>query len=237
VSSPGPLVLVVDDELPMRRFLRASLESNGFRVIEADSAAAALAVMTNGMPDVVLLDLGLLDLDGVELTRKVRAWSPVPIVVISARGLEEHKVEAIDAGADDYLTKPFEINELLTRVRIVLRHTHRSGGPDPSVLEIGALRIDLARSGVAVADREVQLTPIEFRILALLAHNAGRVLTHRRILKELGGRVDAEQTQHLRVCVAQLRRKVEADPARPKILVTEPGVGYRLLDPASHSVR
>jgi two-component system KDP operon response regulator KdpE len=233
VSGVGPLVLVVDDEPPMRRFLRASLDSHGFRVAEADSAGGALTIMNGQRPDVVLLDLGLPDLDGVELTKQVRAWSHVPIIVISARGLEAHKVDAIDAGADDYVTKPFEMSDLLARMHLVLRQSREDRSSDPAVLEVGSLRIDLARSEVAVAERAVDLTPLEFRLLALLAQNVGRILTHRRIIRELGGDDEAEQTHSLRVCMAQLRRKLEVDPARPQFLVTEPGVGYRLLDRAS----
>jgi two-component system KDP operon response regulator KdpE len=232
VSGVGPLVLVVDDEPPMRRFLRASLDSHGFRVAEADSARGALTIMNGQRPDVVLLDLGLPDLDGVELTKQVRAWSHVPIIVISARGLEAHKVDAIDAGADDYVTKPFEMSDLLARVHLVLRQAQEDRSSDPAVLEVGSLRIDLARCEVAVAERAVDLTPLEFRLLALLAQNVGRILTHRRIIRELGGDNEAEQTHSLRVCMAQLRRKLEVDPARPQFLVTEPGVGYRLLDRA-----
>ncbi len=226
----GPVVLVVEDELPMRRFLRASLESQDFQVVEADSAREAIAAATSYNPEVVLLDLGLPDLDGLELTRQLREWSKAPIIVISARGREADKVEALDAGADDYLTKPFGVGELLARIRVALRHAREAGGADEPVLEFGPLRIDLARRIVTVDGAEVHLTPIEYRLLALLARNAGKVLTHRQILKEVWGPGHAQESHYIRVYMAQLRRKIEAEPARPRLLLTEPGVGYRLRD-------
>ena len=226
----GPVVLVVEDELPMRRFLRASLESQDFQVVEADSAREAIAAATSYNPEVVLLDLGLPDLDGLELTRQRREWSKAPIIVISARGREADKVEALDAGADDYLTKPFGVGELLARIRVALRHAREAGGADEPVLEFGPLRIDLARRIVTVDGAEVHLTPIEYRLLALLARNAGKVLTHRQILKEVWGPGHAQESHYIRVYMAQLRRKIEAEPARPRLLLTEPGVGYRLRD-------
>ena len=226
----GPVVLVVAAELPMRRFLRASLESQDFQVVEADSAREAIAAATSYNPEVVLLDLGLPDLDGLELTRQLREWSKAPIIVISARGREADKVEALDAGADDYLTKPFGVGELLARIRVALRHAREAGGADEPVLEFGPLRIDLARRIVTVDGAEVHLTPIEYRLLALLARNAGKVLTHRQILKEVWGPGHAQESHYIRVYMAQLRRKIEAEPARPRLLLTEPGVGYRLRD-------
>jgi two-component system KDP operon response regulator KdpE len=228
--SADPLVLVVEDELQMRRFLRASLGSHGFEVVEAETARAALALVTSRNPEVILLDLGLPDQDGVTFTRGLREWSRVPIIVISARGREADKVEVLDAGADDYLTKPFGVEELLARIRVALRRARQAGAAQASVIEVGALRIDLARREVRIADREVHLTPIEFRLLALLGQNAGRVLTHRQILGEVWGKGHGQQAHYLRVFMAQLRRKIEADPARPKLLVTEQGVGYRLRD-------
>jgi two-component system KDP operon response regulator KdpE len=226
----GPLVLVVEDDPQMRRFLRASLSSHGYEVLEAETAASALALVTSRSPEVVLLDLGLPDQDGVTFARGVREWSRVPIIVISARGRETDKVEVLDAGADDYLTKPFGVDELLARVRVALRHARETGGAPASAIEIGALRIDLVRREVRLGDREIHLTPIEYRLLALLAQNAGRVLTHRQILEQVWGRGHGQQAHYLRVFMAQLRRKIEADPARPKLLVTEQGVGYRLRD-------
>jgi two-component system KDP operon response regulator KdpE len=231
MSGEGPLVLVVEDEPQMRRFLRASLTAHSFRLAEAGSAQEALASITAQNPEVILLDLGLPDRDGIDLTREIRGWSSVPIIVISARGREADKVEALDSGADDYLTKPFGVGELLARIRVALR---RAAAPaaTPAVIDVGGLRIDLARREVTLGDREIHLTPIEYRLLVLLARNPGRVLTQRQILEEVWGRGHAEQVQYLRVYMAQLRRKIEDDPARPQLLATEPGVGYRLRDRA-----
>jgi two-component system, OmpR family, KDP operon response regulator KdpE len=232
---PGPLVLVVDDELQMRRFLRASLTSRDFTVVEAASAQEALSQMVSRNPEIVLLDLGLPDQDGVEWTRSVREWSHTPIIVISAREQEGDKVKALDAGADDYLTKPFGLNELLARMRVALRHAEQTGAAEPPVLDVGPLQLDLARRQVTIDGRELRLTPIEYRILSLLARNAGKVLTHSYILREVWGPGHTQQTHYLRVYMAQLRRKLQADLARPHLLTTEPGVGYRLRDGASSS--
>ncbi len=228
-----PLVLVVEDEPQMRRFIRASMESHGYRIAEAPTGADMIALATAQTPDVILLDLGLPDGDGIDLTRRVREWSRIPIIVISARGREEDKVAALDAGADDYLTKPFSVNELLARVRVALRHGQSQGAAgDDAVLEFDELRIDQARREVTRDGRDVHLTPIEYKLLVLLARNAGRVLTHRQIIKEIWGTSYAGQSHHVRVHMAELRKKVEADPARPRLLTTEPGVGYRLRDRA-----
>jgi two-component system KDP operon response regulator KdpE len=221
---------VVEDEPQMRRFLRASLTSHGFRLIEAGTASEAMALATSQNPEVILLDLGLPDDDGIALTRRLREWSSVPIIVVSARGREADKVEALDAGSDDYLTKPFGVNELLARIRAALRRANQSATAPGPVIEIGALRIDLARREVTLAGSALHLTPNEYRILALLARNPGRVLTHRQILKEVWGPAHTGETHYLRVYMAQLRRKIEADPARPQLLVTEPSVGYRMRD-------
>jgi two-component system KDP operon response regulator KdpE len=224
------LVLVVEDEPQMQRFLRASLTSHGFRLLEATTGAAAIVEATTHNPDIVLLDLGLPDVDGIDLTRRLREWSRVPVIVISARGREEDKVEALDAGADDYLTKPFGVNELLARMRVALRHSREvesSELPVP-VIELGGLRLDLDRRYVTVDGREVHLTPIEYKLLVLLAKNAGKVLTHRQILKEVWGPAYAGQTHYVRVRMAELRKKIEGDAGGPKFFVTEPGVGYRL---------
>jgi two-component system KDP operon response regulator KdpE len=229
MSDEPRLVLVVEDEPQMLRFLRASLESHGFRVLEARTAAEATAELTTHTPELVLLDLGLPDLDGIELTRRLREWARVPIIVISARGREEDKVLALDAGADDYLTKPFGVNELLARMRVALRHAEQPGlGTASPVLEFGPLVIDLEHRQVKVEGREVHLTPIEYKLLVLLAQHAGKVLTHRQILKEVWGPAYMSQPHYVRVRMAELRKKIELDPARPKLLVTEPGVGYRL---------
>jgi two-component system, OmpR family, KDP operon response regulator KdpE len=226
----GTLVLVVDDEVQMRRFLRASLTSHDFSVVEAASMTAASAAVTAHNPEIVLLDLGLPDGDGVEWTRAVREWSRVPIVVISARGEESDKVRALDAGADDYLTKPFGVHELLARMRVALRHARQAGTAEGPVIDLGRLRVDLERRQVHVDDRELRLTPTEYKIISLLARNAGRVLTHGQILREVWGPGHVQQTHYLRVYMAQLRRKIEADLARPQMLTTEPGVGYRLRE-------
>jgi two-component system KDP operon response regulator KdpE len=228
--SAGPQILLVDDELPLRRFLRAALAAHGYRLLEATSGAEALSLATSHNPDVVLLDLGLPDGDGLEVAKRLREWSKVPIIVLSARGREDDKVAALDAGADDYLTKPFGTNELLARIRVALRHAEGSASGAPSVQEMGPLRIDLARREVRVGEREVHLTPIEYKLLACLAKHAGKVLTHRQILVEVWGPAYASQTHYVRVHMAELRKKIEEDPARPRLLVTEPGVGYRLRD-------
>lgn len=230
MTASSPLVLVVEDEPPMRRFIRASLSSHGYRVLEAERASDAMALLTSHNPELVLMDLGLPDADGVTLTRRIREWSAVPILVISARGGETDKVDALDAGADDYLTKPFGVNELLARMRVALRHAARAGEPAPAALRFGDLRIDLARREVLRGDDEVHLTPIEYKLLVLLARNAGRVLTHRQILKEVWGPTYAHQTHYVRVHMAELRKKIEVEPSRPSLLITEPGVGYRLRD-------
>jgi two-component system KDP operon response regulator KdpE len=222
----------VEDEKQMRRFLRTALAAQDYRVAEAESVREALTAATTSNPELILLDLGLPDGDGIELTRRIREWSQVPIIVISARGKEDDKVAALDAGADDYLTKPFGVKELLARMRVALRRgTLPGAGPPNPILEVGALRIDQERREVRVEDREVHVTPIEYRLLTLLARNAGKVLTHRQILKEVWGPPYVNETHYLRVFMAQLRRKIEADPARPRLLGTEPGVGYRMLEP------
>jgi two-component system KDP operon response regulator KdpE len=223
-----PLVLVVEDDAQLRRFLRAALSSHAFRLVEAGSVREAEQLATSHNPDVYLLDLGLPDGDGVDLARRLREWTRAPIIVLSARGREEDKVNALDAGADDYLTKPFGVNELLARLRVALRHAQATPSGDP-VLEAGPLRVDLARREVTVDGRDIRLTPTEFKLLALLARHAGKVLTHRQILKEVWG-PNASEAHWVRVHMAELRKKVEPDPARPRLLVTEPGVGYRLRD-------
>ncbi|HVE86171.1 MAG TPA: response regulator [Myxococcales bacterium] len=230
MSDHGPLVLVIEDEPQMRRFLRASLTSHGFQVVEAAAAKEGMAMATSHNPEIVLLDLGLPDADGMALTREMRGWARMPIIVISARGREADKVEALDSGADDYLTKPFGVNELLARMRVALRHAQQARGSSETVVEIGKLRVDLGRREVTLDGKELHLTPIEYRLLTLLASHAGKVLTHRQILNEVWGPGHTDQTHYLRVYMAQLRRKIELDPARPRLLATEPGVGYRLRD-------
>jgi two-component system KDP operon response regulator KdpE len=228
VTAAGPLVLVVEDEAPVRRFLRAALAAHGYRVVEAGGVREAEQLAPGHNPDVFLLDLGLPDGDGVDLARRIREWSRAPIIVLSARGREEDKVNALDAGADDYLTKPFGVNELLARLRVALRHA-QAAPEQQQVLEAGPLRVDLARREVTVDDREVRLTPTEYRLLAVLAQHAGKVLTHRQILREVWG-PNATEAHYVRVQMAELRKKIEVDPARPRLLITEAGVGYRLRD-------
>lgn len=231
IEEESPLVLVVEDEPPVQRFLNAALSSHGYRVVQALDAAAGVAAVTTSNPRIVLLDLGLPDRDGLDLVRELRTWTRTPIIVLSARGREEDKVEALDAGADDYLTKPFGLNELLARLRVALRHAARTDGAEPQrELSIGGLNVDLARREVTLDGTRVHLTPIEYRLLTLLARHAGKVLTHGQLLRDVWGPGHDTETHYLRVYMGQLRRKLERDPARPKLLVTEPGIGYRLRD-------
>jgi two-component system KDP operon response regulator KdpE len=225
----GRLVLVVDDEPQVLRFLRASLGAHGYRLVEATTGEQALVEAATRAPDLVLLDLGLPDLDGVEVARRLREWSAVPIVVLSARGQENDKILALDAGADDYLTKPFGTGELLARMRVALRHADRvAAGLGDSAVETGDLRVDLAARRVLVRGVEVRLTRTEFNLLAALAKHAGKVLTHRQLLQEVWGPGSTGQSHYLRVYMGQLRHKIEQDAARPRYLLTETGVGYRL---------
>ncbi len=229
--SGSAVVLVVEDELPMRRFLKTALDAQGYRLVEAGSVREGLAQATGRRPDLILLDLGLPDGDGIDLVRRVREWATTPIVVISARGRERDKVDALDAGADDYLTKPFGVDELLARMRAQLRHAARAAaGNDEPAFEAKGVRIDFARREVTRDGAEVRLTPTEYRLFAVLARHAGKVLTHRQLEKEVWGPNATGQEHNIRVCMAQLRRKLEADPTRPALLRTEPGVGYRLKE-------
>ncbi|HUL50816.1 MAG TPA: response regulator [Gemmatimonadales bacterium] len=229
-AAPGvaPLVLVIEDEPQMRRFLRAALESHDYRFVEAASGREGTAQATGRNPDVILLDLGLPDGDGIDLTRRLREWSSTPIIVISARGQEQDKVAALDAGADDYLTKPFGTGELLARLRVALRHSQRVGGRPEPVFKLGELRVDLGGRRVFVGETEIHLTPTEYKLLTTLVQHAGKVITHRHLLKEVWGPNATEHTHYLRVYMTQLRHKLERDPARPRYLLTEPAVGYRL---------
>jgi two-component system KDP operon response regulator KdpE len=230
MNAAEPLVLIIEDEAPMRRFLRAALTARSFRVAEAASAREGVVAITASKPDVVLLDLGLPDADGIDVTRGLREWTDVPIVVLSARGREADKVLALDAGADDYLTKPFGVDELLARMRVVLRRASRPGGAGSSIVEAGVLRIDLEKREVTSDGRAVRLTPIEYRILVCLSRHPGRVLTHGQLVKDVWNGASGVAAHHVRVHMAELRKKIEVDPARPKILITEPGVGYRLKE-------
>ncbi len=226
---PKTKVLVVEDEAPMRKFLRATLESHGYDAVLAETANEGIAMATQHAPDVVLLDLGLPDRDGLEVTRLLREWSKVPIIVLSARGREDDKVQALDAGADDYLTKPFGVNELLARVRVALRH-QTGADPTSGLIDLGELKIDVPRHEVHVRGALVHLTPIEFKLLLVLASHPGKVLTHRQILREVWGPNADGNSHYLRVHMTHLRRKLEIDSARPRLLLNEPGVGYRLSD-------
>ncbi len=228
MTTPGPLVLLIEDESPMRRILRAALTANGYRLVETATAAEGLTQARAYNPDLVLLDLGLPDRPGLDVIRELRTWSAAPIVVISASGQEQAKIDALDGGADDYLTKPFGTGELLARLRVALRHAERASGEPEAVLSIGPLRLDFASRVVTDGDREIHLTPIEYKLFATLARNVGKVMTHRQLLREVWGPSHVGETQYLRVYMAQLRHKLERDPARPRHLVTEPGVGYRL---------
>lgn len=219
-------VLVVDDETAIRRFLRAGLQGHGYEVVESPNGRDALDKVTGVKPDMMILDLGLPDLDGVEVIRQVREWNRLPIIVLSVRDREEDKIAALDAGADDYLTKPFGIGELMARLRAALRHEMPADG-EP-VFEIGELRVDLAQHQVTVGGRELKLTPTEYGILRVLVKNSGRVVTHRQLLREVWGPGYETESHYVRVYVGQLRQKMESDPTRPQYILTEPGVGYRL---------
>ena len=231
MTNAEPLILLIEDELPVHKFLGASLPGHGFRLIGAETGKDGLARAADYNPDVVLLDLGLPDVDGLEVTRRLREWSSVPIIVLSARGQEKDKIAALDAGADDYLTKPFSTGELLARIRVALRHTARLADNSPQpIFVVGDLRVDLAGRHVFIGDAEVHLTPIEYKLLTALIRHAGRVLTHQQLLKDVWGLHHTQDTHYLRVHLAQLRRKIEPDPAQPRYLLTETGVGYRFAD-------
>ena len=231
MAPPVAVVLLIEDDVPMRRFLRTALRAHGYRVIEAATAREGLAQAAGRNPDVILLDLGLPDGDGLEVAPRLRRSTRAPIIIISARGREQDKVAALDLGADDYLTKPFGVFELLARIRVALRHASLPpDAPQEPVFEAGQLTVDLRRRRVVRAGGEVHLTPTEYKLLTVLIRHAGRVITHRQLLEEVWGANYVEQTHYLRVYMAQLRHKLEADPARPRLLSTEPGVGYRLQE-------
>jgi two-component system, OmpR family, KDP operon response regulator KdpE len=231
VSEPSPVALLVEDDPQIRRFLRATLPAHRIRLLEAGTGGEGLVEAAARTPDIILLDLGLPDLDGIEFIRRLREWSSVPVIVLSARGLERDKVAALDAGADDYLTKPFGVEELLARLRVALRHGPTAGpGGAASVFVAGDLSVDLASRIVRLGERVVHLTPIEFKLLVVLVRHAGKVVTHRQLLVEVWGPGSAGNTHYLRVQMHGLRRKLESEPARPRHLLTEPGVGYRLSE-------
>jgi two-component system, OmpR family, KDP operon response regulator KdpE len=226
-GSPAPTVVLIEDEPQIRRFLRATLGTQGYRLFEATSGADGLVDAASRQPDVIILDLGLPDMDGLEVIRRLREWTHTPIIVLSARGQERDKVAALDAGADDYVSKPFAAGELMARLRVALRHAAAGESGEPT-FTVGTLRVDQVKRQVQVNGKEIHLTPIEYRLLTVLVRHAGRVLSQRQLLKEVWGPNQVEQAHYLRVYMAQLRRKLEADPARPRYLLTEPGVGYRL---------
>jgi two-component system, OmpR family, KDP operon response regulator KdpE len=219
-------VLIVDDEQAIRRFLRATLSAHGYAITEAGTARQALEQCARAHPDLVILDLGLPDMEGIEVTRRIREWSQVPVIILSVREREADKVAALDAGADDYLTKPFGVGELMARLRVALRRAAQPGAE--TVFQSGDLLFDAARRLVTMEGQELQLTPTEYELLRVLVQHAGRVLTHRQLLQEVWGPAYASETHLLRVNISNLRRKLEPDPSRPRYILTEPGVGYRL---------
>jgi two-component system KDP operon response regulator KdpE len=227
MTEPRATILVVEDEPEIRRFLRSSLGAEGYRVVEAETGGRGAIDAGTHKPDLAIVDLGLPDLDGVEVIRKIRAWSPMPILVLSARAQERSKIEALDAGADDYVTKPFGVGELLARVRVALRHaTQPAAGKE---LAFSDVRINFEKRIARKGNADIHLTPIEFRLLACLAKHLGMVVTHRQLLREVWGPSHVEHTHYLRIYMKQLREKLEADPVQPRHLLTETGVGYRLV--------
>jgi two-component system KDP operon response regulator KdpE len=218
----------VEDEPQIRRFLRATLTGQSYRLFEVSTGADALVEIAQRQPDVVILDLGLPDMDGLDVIRRLREWSKVPVIVLSARGQERDKVGALDAGADDYVSKPFSAGELLARVRVALRHAAGAAREDGAPFKVGELQVDLVHRHVTLGSAEVRLTPIEYKLLTTLVKHAGKVVTHQQLLREVWGPSHDEQSHYVRVYMAHLRHKIEAEPARPRYLLTEPGVGYRL---------
>jgi len=226
MTEAGQRVLVVDDESSIRRYLHAALSAQGFTVYEAATGQEGLNAVIADRPDIMILDLGLPDLDGIEVTRQLREWSQLPIIILSVRETESEKIAALDAGADDYLTKPFGTGELMARMRVVMRRL--TTAPDEPVLQVGDLKMDISRRLVTLDGNQVSLTPTEYDILRLLLQNTGKVITHRQLLRQIWGTAYESEMHILRVNISNLRRKIEPDPARPHYIVTEPGVGYRL---------
>ena len=229
----NPLILIVDDEKPIRHFIKVSLETQKYACLEAQDGSEALALAASHHPDIMILDLGLPDMDGLDVIRKLRKWSGMSVIVVSARGHEREKVEALDVGADDYLTKPFGVAELLARIRVALRRIQSADmqqGAQHKVIEIGDLRIDNEKRRVTIRNEVIHLTPTEYKLLALLARHQGKVLTHRFIINDIWGASAIDDTQSLRVCMGNIRRKLEEDTAQPRYIITEVGVGYRLVD-------
>jgi len=232
MTSQQPVAIIAEDEKQIRRFLRTSLETEGFVVHEAETGKQALVEAATRKPDLLILDLGLPDMDGVDVIRDIRSWTALPIVVLSARTQESDKIDALDAGADDYLTKPFGVGELMARVRVVLRRraTVDADGQENREFRFGDVRIDLINRQIYRAEQQIHLTAIEYRLLTVLIRNAGKVLTHRQLLKEVWGPSHIESSHYLRTYMAHLRQKLESDPAQPRHLITETGVGYRLVE-------
>jgi two-component system, OmpR family, KDP operon response regulator KdpE len=229
MATPSPLILLIDDEMPIRRFLRTSLAAHNFRLIEADTGQQAIRLAAQQPPDLVILDLGLPDVDGQDILKQLRQWLQAPIIVLSARDQESQKVTALDNGADDYLTKPFSTGELLARIRVALRHSLRVNGENESAtFESGDLKVDRAARRVFARDQEIHLTPLEYKLLSTLIQHAGKVLTHRFLLNEVWGPNHQQETHYLRIYMASLRKKIEVDSAQPRHLLTEQGIGYRL---------
>lgn len=225
-------ILLVEDEQAIHRFLRVTLSTKGYKLLEAFNGKEGLSLIATERPDLVVLDLGLPDMDGLDFIKELREWSTTPIIVLSAREQEQDKITALDCGADDYLTKPFGAGELLARIRVALRHSEQlnTASPSESTYSFGTVTVDLSKRQIHINGQEIHLTPIEYKILVLLIKHPGKVLTHRQILKEVWGQAYAEEHHYLRVYMGQLRHKLEDDPARPKFLITEPGVGYRLKE-------
>lgn len=228
MAKATPLILLIEDEAPIRRFLRNSLASEDYRLVEAETGQQGLRAAVQQPPDLVILDLGLPDIDGQDVLRQLREWLKAPIIILSARDQEKQKVTALDNGADDYLTKPFNTAELMARLRVALRHASKSDQTESATFSAGDVKIDLGERRVFVRGEEVHLTPLEFKLLATLVKHAGKVLTHRFLLNEVWGPLHSQETHYLRVFMASLRRKLEADPAEPRLLLTDQGVGYRL---------
>ena len=230
-------IAVIEDEEPIRRFLRAALESNGFTVIEAADGTEGIRQVATFQPDAVLLDLGLPDIDGMQVIARIREWSNIPIVVLSARGLENDKVAALESGADDYLTKPFGIRELMARLRVALRHKdEKDSGQTEPIFRADSVEIDFAKRIVRRSGEPVHLTPIEYKLLLILVRHAGKVVTHRQLLIEVWGPNNSRDTHYLRQYMGHLRHKLEDDAAKPQLLLTEPGVGYRFSDEAVQAI-
>ena len=224
----GPTVLLIDDEPPIRRLLRTALAAHDYRLIEASTGEDGLQQAATRQPDLIIVDLGLPDIDGTQVIRRLREWTATPIIVLSARGQERDKIDALEAGADDYVSKPCGVGELVARLRVAWRHATRGTRPDEPVFVLGALKVDQAHRRVFVNEAEIHLTPIEYRLLTTLVRHAGKVMTHDQLLKEVWGPPYVGQSHYVRVYMAQLRRKLEENAARPRYLLTEPGVGYRL---------